>query len=208
MQLEDNQKITLMAHLYRAQVGRADLWRCRLDSTTNWAVITTAAALTTTFSQPAASPTVLIMCTILVTIFLGIESRRYRYYELWNCRLRLLERGLLTDSYSSWREALTRSLDEPQFPISSLEAFGRRYLVNYIWLYAILAVAWLVHVWAHPVPSASLVEMMSRQVLGVITVRWALLVGILFNLTLLGLSLLGVRRTKFWKGEPYEHTFH
>jgi uncharacterized membrane protein len=41
-----------MAHFYRAEVNRSNTWRQRLDVTTNWAVITTAAALTFAFGAP------------------------------------------------------------------------------------------------------------------------------------------------------------
>ena len=34
--------LTVLAHLYRGELYRANSWRMRLDNTTNWAVITTA----------------------------------------------------------------------------------------------------------------------------------------------------------------------
>lgn len=41
----------LLAHLYRGQLARADTWRQRLDATSNWAVMLTAALLTWIFSS-------------------------------------------------------------------------------------------------------------------------------------------------------------
>lgn len=41
-----------LAHLYRGEVHRMKLWRERLDSTTNWAVIVVTAILTWAFSSP------------------------------------------------------------------------------------------------------------------------------------------------------------
>jgi uncharacterized membrane protein len=38
-------EIGALAHLYRGEVYRSTVWRTRLDSTTNWAVVTTGIAL-------------------------------------------------------------------------------------------------------------------------------------------------------------------
>ena len=83
--------VTQMAHLYRGEVARSNIWRIRLDSTTNWAVVTTAAVLTFTFSAVTNPHIVILMSLVLVWLFLVIESRRYRYYELSALRLRLIE---------------------------------------------------------------------------------------------------------------------
>src|SRR6266436_9187103 len=44
-------EIGALAHLYRGEVYRSTAWRTRLDSTTNWAVVTTGIALSTSFSS-------------------------------------------------------------------------------------------------------------------------------------------------------------
>ena len=41
-----------MVHFFRAEVHRANIWRQRLDTTTNWAVVTTGAAISFAFSEP------------------------------------------------------------------------------------------------------------------------------------------------------------
>jgi uncharacterized membrane protein len=43
-------EIGALAHLYRGEVYRSTAWRTRLDSTTNWAVVTTGIALSATFT--------------------------------------------------------------------------------------------------------------------------------------------------------------
>jgi len=50
------------------------MWRTRLDATTNWAVITAAAALTFTFNSPQSPHYVVLLVILLVLIFLA--SRR------------------------------------------------------------------------------------------------------------------------------------
>jgi hypothetical protein len=45
-----------LAHLYRGEVYRSTIWRTRLDTTTNWAMVTLGVALSLTFASPPASP--------------------------------------------------------------------------------------------------------------------------------------------------------
>jgi uncharacterized membrane protein len=73
---------TALVHFYRGEVTRSNTWRNRLDITTNWAVITTDAALTFTFGTIDNTHLVIIADTLLVLFFLFIKARRYRYYEL------------------------------------------------------------------------------------------------------------------------------
>ena len=82
---------TAMVHLYRAEVTKANLWRSRLDTTTNWSVITAGAALTFAFGAPENPHFVLLLVLILMLAFLVIEARRYSYYVLWYHRVRLME---------------------------------------------------------------------------------------------------------------------
>src|SRR5207237_5915859 len=84
---------TAMSHFYRGEVQRSNVWRTRLDTTTYWAVFTSAATLSFAFSS-ASNPHFLIpINSILVVIFLVMEGRRYRYYELWVCRVGLMTMG-------------------------------------------------------------------------------------------------------------------
>src|SRR6516225_2274027 len=89
-------EIGALAHLYRGEVYRSTVWRTRLDSTTNWAVVTTGIALSVTYSSAEASPLPLVLVGLLVSVFLLYEARRYRYFNVWRARARLLE----TDFYA------------------------------------------------------------------------------------------------------------
>src|SRR6476620_7710400 len=73
-------EIGALAHLYRGEVYRSTVWRTRLDSSTNWAVVTTGIALSATFSSSEASPLPMVLVGLLVSVFLLFESRRYRYF--------------------------------------------------------------------------------------------------------------------------------
>jgi uncharacterized membrane protein len=84
-------EIGALAHLYRGEVYRSTVWRTRLDSTTNWAVVTTGIALSATFSSTEASPLPMVLVGLIVSVFLLLEARRYRYFNVWRARARLLE---------------------------------------------------------------------------------------------------------------------
>jgi uncharacterized membrane protein len=131
--IKSGEFVTAMVHFFRAEIQRANVWRTRLDTTTNWAVVVTGATLSIAFGQSTVHHSVVLLNTLLVLWFLFIEARRYRYYELWSYRVRLME----TDFYAAmlvppfhpspeWAENLAENLLTPSFPISMREAFGRR----------------------------------------------------------------------------------
>lgn len=84
--IKSSEFVTAMVHFFRAEVHRANIWRQRLDTTTNWSVVATGATLSFAFSQSEIHHAIIILNTLLVTLFLFIEARRYRYYELWSYR--------------------------------------------------------------------------------------------------------------------------
>ena len=189
-----------LIHLYRAQVGRADNWRQRLDSSTNWAVVTVMAGLSVTFSEPTASHLVLPLSALLVTLFWGIESRRYRYFELWSYRVHLLEEAYFAKLLSpelmrneNWTVELARSLREPHFTITLAEALGRRYRRVYVWVYTVLALSWCIHIWLHPFPATSLHEVLNRPIMGYIPAYVILTIGFFFYFALLTFGLVTFR---------------
>ena len=197
--LKPSEFTTAMVHLFRAEITRANAWRLRLDTTTNWAVVTTGAIITFAFSEPIGHHSVIILSTLLVTLFLFIEARRYRYYELWSSRVRLME----TDFYAAmlvppfhpspdWGESLAESLLQPHFPISFWEAFGRRFRRNYFWVYIILATAWFAKLWLHPEPAGSLAEMLDRAQVSFIPGWVMIAIGVVFNLGLISIGLFTI----------------
>jgi uncharacterized membrane protein len=202
-QLRASDFTTSMVHLFRAEVQRANVWRSRLDATTNWAVVATGAAISFAFGSNAdGSHAVIIMDTLLVTLFLFIEARRYRYYELWSSRVRLME----TDFFAAmlvppfrpapdWAESLAENLLHPSYPISRWEALGRRMRRNYLWIYMLLGVVWFLKVWIHPVAATSWQEFLDRASIGGIPGQYVLLFGLIYNgvLVLIGLLTQGLR---------------
>jgi uncharacterized membrane protein len=174
--LKTSEFVTAMVHFFRAEVQRANIWRQRLDTTTNWAVVATGATLSVAFSQPEIHHSIIILNTLLVIWFLFIETRRYRYYELWSYRVRLME----TDFYAAmlvppfhpspeWAASLAENLLAPSFPISIWEAFGRRLRRNYAWIFLIRYASWVAKIWLFPEPAATLNEFIRRSAVGPIS---------------------------------------
>lgn len=201
--LKSSEFVTAMVHLFRAEVQRANVWRQRLDTTTNWAVVATGATLSISFSQPNVHHGVIILNTLLVTWFLFIEARRYRYYELWSYRVRLME----TDFYApmlvppfhpspEWGENLAENLLTPSFPISMWEAFGRRLRRNYLWIYLILYVSWMGKSFLFPEPATTIAEFIERGAVGPIPGFIMISLGLAYHLFLLIIAIGTVGMTK------------
>jgi uncharacterized membrane protein len=194
---------TAMVHYYRAEIQRSNVWRQRLDNTTNWAVIASSAAISFSLSDPNHHYGVIILNTLLVTLFLWIEARRYRYYELWAYRTRLMETdffaAMLVPPFSprpEWAESLAETLHEPEFPISMWEAFGRRFRRNYFWIFLVLALSWLFKNFLHPTPATSWADFAARMALGSIPGWVVLMSGLVYNgvLFLIGYATVGLKQ--------------
>jgi len=178
---------TAMVHFYRGEITRSNVWRTRLDSTTNWAVVTTGAVLTFAFGSPGNSHVVILISFLLVFLFLIIEARRYRYYELWALRVRLMETDFFAAMFTKaraphreWADHLIDSLLTPQFPISYLEAVGRRLRRNYIWLFSILGTAWAAKLALHPIPAYSFDSFIDHARVGLFSGQFVFLTVSLF----------------------------
>jgi uncharacterized membrane protein len=187
---------TAMVHFYRGEVQRSNVWRGRLDATTNWAVITAGATLSFVFSSPDNPHFAIPINSILVAIFLFMEARRYRYYEVWANRVRVLETGYFAPMLShrtippdkEWADHISADLLNPHFTISIWEAIGRRLRSNYLWIFVLLALSWTLKVYIHPSPilatnpQVTATEIfMQRASVGLAPGWLVVLVGFLFN---------------------------
>jgi len=206
---------TLLAHFYRASMMHADVWRQRLDATTNWAVITTAAVITFAFGEAQAPHFVVLMGLVFTAFFLLMESRRYQVYHVWEVRLRLLNRYVVAPALRGESPGETdelRSADErpaaygisaeqglaeialhlgSTLPrISLLQAIGYRIRRNYGPLFTIVLLAWGLKLWASPEPVAGFEAFVERASVGVVPGPWVLVaaVGFLFLAVLVALA--------------------
>lgn len=148
MLTEDPNANNALIHLYRGELGRMTAYRARLDTTTNWAVGTTAAIVSFTLSNPEAPHFAFVVALVLNVLFMWIEARRYRSYELVRKRVRLMERGFYARVLGGqvdegWDEELVESLRRPAPPIDYLQAFSVRLRRNYIWLVVVIYLTWV-----------------------------------------------------------------
>ncbi len=202
--LDKGNFVTAMVHLYRAEITRVNLWRNRLDTTTNWAVVATAAALTFSFGSQDNPHFVLLLTLLLVLIFLNIEARRYAYYSLWYHRARLMETDFFAAMLSppfepatDWGDALAGVLRNPVFPISHWEAMGNRFRRNYAAIVAVILTSWLLKLTVHPSPAANFQELVARAAIGqMLPGQWVIAVVLLTYVALFAVSMEGYRRFK------------
>ena len=206
---------TAMIHFYRGEVQRSNTWRNRLDTTTNWAVLTAGATLSFVFSSQSNPHFVIPINSILVAIFLLMEARRYRYYEIWSSRVRIIETGYFAQLLApesvptdeSWAEHLAADLITPHFTITEWEAVGRRLRRNYLWIFALLALSWNLKVYLHPLPARDFNAFIERATVGIVP-GWAVfVVGVIFNVAI-AIFAIGTVRLREATGEVLpQHQF-
>lgn len=153
---DESSLFTLLGHFYRGEMGRVTAWRGRLDQTTYWAVTIVAAVLTWAFSSSNNPHYIILIGMLTVVVFLFFETRRYRAYDVWRSRVRLLEENLFAPTFDpdaevvlpDWRTELSEDLREPALKVTLLEAVSRRLRRVYLGLLAILLASWLVRITA------------------------------------------------------------
>src|SRR3954466_869776 len=149
-----------MSHFYRGELGRIMAWRARLDNTTSWAITVTSSIFTISFSLSQVPHIIFFFNIAIVWVMLWIEGRRYRFYDAFRARVRMLEAHFLVPSVSQntsllqgdWQKLVSEALLLPSFKISKLEAVARRLKRNYGFIFIIIIVAWLTKIFLHGHP--------------------------------------------------------
>ncbi len=202
--LNSSSYITAMSHFYRGEMGRIMVWRQRLDVTTNWAITCTTTLITVSFSLPALPHIIYFFNIVIVWMLLWIEARRYRFYDAFRARVRMLESHFLVPILlqnqhlleGEWRKLVCEDLILPSFKISTLEAVGRRMKRNYIFLFGIILMAWITKIFIHADPKIGSVADFYRALAVADLPSW--LVATLFvstYLTVIGLTIYVARNS-------------
>ncbi|MDQ6860264.1 MAG: DUF2270 domain-containing protein [Verrucomicrobiota bacterium] len=161
----DPSYVNALSHFYRGELGRIMIWRQRLDITTNWAITSSTAIITIAFANREVPHIIFFFNLAIVWGMLWIEARRYRFYDAFRARVRMLEahflvpmvmenRGMLQ---GEWKKLVCEDLILPRFKISRLEAVGRRLKRNYTFIFILIMVAWVTKIFLHanePIDSA------------------------------------------------------
>jgi len=153
-------------HYYRAEIYRETNWRNRMDTTTNWSIVVTAAILSFAFSNENIPHSVILVNYALVLFFLYIEARRFRYYWQLRQRTRLLEKHLFSGIFggkekkekSDWKEKLVASFHSHDVGMSRMDSIGWRLRRNYFLILPMIFISWLAKVQSYPYPASDFSE--------------------------------------------------
>ncbi|HJX98618.1 MAG TPA: DUF2270 domain-containing protein [Chthoniobacterales bacterium] len=149
--------VNAMSHFYRGEMGRIMVWRQRLDVTTNWAITSSTAIITIAFSSREVPHIVFFFNLAILWVLLWIEARRYRFYDAFRARIRMLEAHFLVPMVmenrdllqGEWKKLVCEDLILPCFKISKLEAIGRRLKRNYVFIFIMVLLAWITKIFLH-----------------------------------------------------------
>jgi uncharacterized membrane protein len=149
--------VNAMSHFYRGEMSRIMVWRQRLDVTTNWAITSSTAIITISFSTREVPHIIFFFNLAIVWVLLWIEARRYRFYDAFRARVRMLEAHFLVPMVmenremlqGEWKKLVCEDLILPSFKITKLEAVGRRLKRNYIFIFILILIAWLTKIFLH-----------------------------------------------------------
>jgi uncharacterized membrane protein len=186
-----------LIHLYRAEVGRMVTYRQRLDTTTNWAITSTALVTTFSIGNPAIPHAAFLFLMFVNVFFLLVEARRFQVYEAARYRVLLLEHYFYPEVLGQavaqdWRRALIEALQAPfSYPsVAMLGALGWRLRRNYLWIYLAVLVTWVAKI---QIGGAGNADLIADARLGPVpgAVVWACVV--VFYLGLVAVSLLAKR---------------
>ncbi|MDH5019377.1 DUF2270 domain-containing protein [Halobacterium rubrum] len=169
---------SVLAHAYRGEIDRVGTWRQRLDQTTTWAVTVLAAILTWAFSTSDNPHYVLLVGVVVLTIFLWVEARRYRHYDVFRSRVRLLQENLFATAVDpsegveerDWRADLSRDFRRPTLKVPFLEALANRLRRMYLALLGVLLVAWVFRLAAFSPPGGWLAAAAIERIPGEVVV--------------------------------------
>ncbi|WP_459191284.1 DUF2270 domain-containing protein [Halosimplex sp. J119] len=184
---------SLLGHVYRGEMDRANNWRGRLDQTTNWAVTIMAALITFVFSSPDNPHYLLLIGMLTVAIFHLVDTRRYLAYDVWRSRVRLLEEDVFAAAvdpergveHADWQRELSDDLRRPALKMPFVEAFARRLRRIYLPLALVLLAAWVARITVFapedgPVAAAAIVGIPGTVVIGAVAVCYLAAIGVAY----------------------------
>jgi len=143
-----------------------------------------------------------VLVGLIVTIFLLLEARRYRYFNIWRARARLLETDFYTPMLrgdpvvlnAQWSKLLAKDLCQPRYHVSLARAAGRRLRRTYGWIFLIQALAYYGKLAIHPTPLHSVSQLWTRAAIGPIPGEIVVAAGVLFHLSWMIFGYTALRR--------------
>ncbi len=207
--------VNAMSHFYRGELGRIMVWRQRLDVTTSWAITLSSAVFGFAFANREVPHIIFFFNIAVVVMLLWIEARRYRFYDAFRARVRMLEAHFLVPIVSQntamlqgeWQKLVCADLVLPSFKISRFEAIGRRLRRNYAFIFVIILVAWITKIFLHADPEITSWATFYRALhVGTSIPSW--LVASLFAGTIIGITAIVIYVGRKMSGEISEFGTH
>ena len=158
---ESNAFHTAMAHFYRGEIHRMTVWRTRLDTTSNWAILLTTGLTTFTLGSASVPHYTLLLGLALNSICMLLEGRRYQHLHHAEWRLRIMEQEYFApwceaDTPSpGWSRELASDLRDPRGTIPLFDAMRLRLRRNYALLFFFMTAVWLTKLFIHRGDTAS-----------------------------------------------------
>lgn len=182
---------SVVAHLYRGEIDREVSWRERLDSTTNWAVTVIAGIVAYSFSSGDATHSILLVTMGIGVVFLLIEARRFRQYDIYRSRVRSMQENLFANALNpaagieqrDWRRQLSDDYRNPTTKMSFQNALAHRLRRVYLPLVGGLVLVWIFRLNGADEPlvrAASVSGVPGWLVLGMVLVGVACLVALAY----------------------------
>lgn len=143
--------IGAITHFYRGELGRIMVWRERFDATTNWAIVASGSLAAFAVQTPALLNEAMLITLCVLGFFALIEARRFRFYDAFRARVRMLEVHFIAPTLlghdrrllqGPWREQLAEDLITPTFKCTFLFALGRRFKRVYFALHLFVIGGW------------------------------------------------------------------
>ena len=189
-----------VVHFYRAIVLHADVWRERLDATTNWAVVTTIGVISFAFGRADTPHFVLLFLLVATWLFLVMESRRYQIYDLWRRRIRSVNQYIVAprlapqeapsrEEIDKGLSALARDLGRAVPHLRFFDALGYRIRRNYGFIFVLTVGSWALKLYLHPQEATSWAEFVSRAEVAAISGSVVLVIVAVLSALVLFLAL-------------------
>jgi uncharacterized membrane protein len=165
--------VNALIHLYRAEMGRLTTYRVRMDTTTSWAITSSALIATFALGNPQIPHEALLLLMFVNYFFLQLEARRFRAYEASRARIYLIERSFYPEVLGQpvdprWTDDLIYSLKNPGITVNRLGALGWRLRRNYVWVYAAVLLAWVGKLYLAGAQFAGFDDFVRRAAIGTI----------------------------------------
>ncbi len=138
--------LSLLQQYYRGEMSQSATFLSRLDLTVDWAIAVVTAILALSFESRGSY--LLLIGMVALSMFLLFDVRRYRMYDAYRARVRLIEENVLANAFdpegaplANWREEIANDLKNPRYKVSYLESLSRRLKRIYLPLLVLIGLA-------------------------------------------------------------------